>query len=114
MTAPVRDILTEALSLLVLPSLPVLSDEQVRGEVCVWNPAEARLSAETAVDLGERKDGGRRWFPRACRTHTGLTAYRALLDHAPTCEQCVDNHTGCPIGRPLARLTRLYHRAAGQ
>ncbi|MET8826508.1 DUF6415 family natural product biosynthesis protein [Streptomyces sp. NPDC004610] len=66
----VHDIPAEVLGLLALPALGTLTDAQARGEVCVWDPAEARLSTETAVDLGERtNDSGRHWFPRACRRH---------------------------------------------
>jgi hypothetical protein len=74
----------------------------------VW--CDAHLSAETAVDLGERRirvlDSSVTAFPRGCRRDAGVAAYRALLDHAPSCEQCVDDATGCETGTLLRRLIR--------
>ncbi|MET8917940.1 hypothetical protein ABZX40_26630 [Streptomyces sp. NPDC004610] len=111
MTSTVHDIPAEALGLLVLPPLDALTPDQQRGAVCVWDAAEARLSAETAIDLGERQsDGSGHWFLRACRQHTGLLAWRALMDHAPMCEQCVDDAGNCDIGAALRRLRREGRR----
>jgi hypothetical protein len=106
----------EALALLVLPALDGLTDEQVRGAVCVWDRNERPLSAETAVDVGERMDklpgtsSSMRWFPRACQPHTEQAALRALHEHAPMCEPCVDNAAECETGRALNRLRRDAQR----
>ncbi|MEU9337250.1 hypothetical protein AB0D49_29500 [Streptomyces sp. NPDC048290] len=65
-------ILPEVVDLLALPVLDELTDAQARGAVCVWDPTEDQLTAETAIDLGERQTDGGHWFPRACRPHTAL------------------------------------------
>jgi hypothetical protein len=106
----------EALALLALPALDTLTDDQTRGAVCVWDRNEDRLTAETAVDLGERMDplpgtsSPMRWFPQACQHHTGQAAIRALHEHAPMCEPCVDNAANCKTGRALNRLRRDAQR----
>ncbi|MET8826130.1 hypothetical protein ABZX40_13740 [Streptomyces sp. NPDC004610] len=111
MSATVHDIPAEALALLALPVLAALTPDQERGAVCVWGRSEAPLNAKTAINLGEQQaDDGRHWFPRACHPHTKTHAYRALLDHAPLCEQCVDNANGCEIGVTLRRLMREGRR----
>ncbi|MEU9338542.1 hypothetical protein AB0D49_36235 [Streptomyces sp. NPDC048290] len=76
MSTPTPTIPREVLDLLPLPPLNTLTDAQERGSVCVWDPTEDPLTAETAIDLGERWADGSHWFPRACRTHTE-TALRA-------------------------------------
>lgn len=96
----------EALALLPLPEQ--LSDAQRDGHVCVWGGET--LTVGTGIDLGSRKTDDRLIFPRACRRDTGEAAYRALLDHAPACEQCVDNAAECPLGRALNRLVREGRR----
>ncbi|MFE4665653.1 hypothetical protein ACFRI7_07010 [Streptomyces sp. NPDC056716] len=106
MSSAVHDIPAEAFGLL-LPPVDALTDAQTRGAVCVWDATETPLASESAVDLGERQDeGGGHWFPRACRTHTGRQAYRALLDHAPLCVQCTGDAASCPTGIGLRRLMR--------
>lgn len=105
MSSAVHDIPAEAFGLL-LPPADALTDAQARGAVCVWDAAEQPLPTGTAVDLGERQDDGVRWFPRACPTHTGQQAYRALMDHAPTCGQCTGDADNCPTGVGLRRLLR--------
>lgn len=103
------------LALLALPALDGLSEQQVRGQACVWDGVI--LSAETAVDLGPRRkrrlDGEYDWFPRGCKACTGTEAYRALLDHASSCEQCIVEASRCEVGRDLWRLVRDGHRHAG-
>jgi len=105
----------EALALLALPALDGLSESQVRGKACVW--CGVILTAETAVDLGPRRkgrlDGAYNWFPRGCKTSTGMAAFRALHQHAPTCEQCVDDGEQCETGRALWRLVRDGNRYSG-
>ncbi|MFE2040845.1 hypothetical protein ACFXAZ_07905 [Streptomyces sp. NPDC059477] len=97
MSSAVHDIPAEAFGLL-LPPADALTDAQVRGAVCVWDASEQPLPTGIAVDLGERQGDGVRWFPRACRTHTGQQAYRALLDHAP------------PVRAVHRRRRQLLHR----
>ncbi|MFJ6656026.1 DUF6415 family natural product biosynthesis protein [Streptomyces sp. NPDC091377] len=90
--------------LLGLPPLDTLTDDQARGATCVWDASETRpLTAESAVDLGERVTGVH-WFPRACRAHAGDRAHLALLDHVPQCEECTERKAMCDIGRALYRL----------
>ncbi|MFJ4687038.1 DUF6415 family natural product biosynthesis protein [Streptomyces sp. NPDC088789] len=90
--------------LLGLPPLDTLTDDQARGATCVWDASETRpLTAESAVDLGERVTGVH-WFPRACREHAGDRAHRVLLDHVPACEECTERRAVCDIGRALYRL----------
>lgn|GEM_PF-3223217 len=113
-----RDItaVTDTLALLAVPALDTLTDDQTRGAVCVWDRHEDRLTAETAIGLGEHMGeladatSDMRWFPRACRHHTGQAALRALHEHAPMCEPCVDNAANCETGRALRRIIRDAHR----
>lgn len=101
----------DVLELLTLPSLDGLSELQVRGITCVW--CGVHLSAETAVDLGPRRqrllDTHRNWFPRGCRACTGKKAYEYLFPHAEKCEHCADN-PGCPTAVELRRLIREGRR----
>lgn len=100
------------LSLLLFPSLDELSEEQVRGTACVWDGIP--LSTATAVDLGERKvkllDGAISMFPRGCRPCTAKAAHKALLAHAGSCEQCVDDAGSCETGQALIRISREARR----
>ncbi|MFE2043988.1 hypothetical protein ACFXAZ_24280 [Streptomyces sp. NPDC059477] len=96
----------EVTALLALPPWDAFTDAQARGAVCVWDATERPLTAESAVDLGERRNDGVRWFPRACHHHAGRQAYRALLDHAPGCGQCTAHAGGCGTGIGLRRLMR--------
>lgn len=102
----------DALTLLALPALDGLSKEQVRGAACIW--CATTLTADTAVDLGERRhkrlDGHYSTFPRACRPCTHDAADAALMDHAPRCEQCVDDAAGCELAVALRRLMREHRR----
>lgn len=97
---------------LPLPKVGDLSEQQQRGAACVW--CATLLTAETAVDLGERRirvlDSYVTAFPRGCRPCTATAAYRALLDHAPTCEQCIDDVDRCDTGTALRRLIREGRR----
>ncbi|MFJ4686004.1 DUF6415 family natural product biosynthesis protein [Streptomyces sp. NPDC088789] len=103
MSAPIHEIPPAVVELLPLPSLATLTSDQARGAVCVWDGDEEPLAGDCAVDLGERVTGVH-WFPRACRTHTGDRAHRALLDHVPACEECTERKAMCDIGRALYRL----------
>ncbi|MFE2044331.1 hypothetical protein ACFXAZ_26090 [Streptomyces sp. NPDC059477] len=110
MTSTTHSIPASVLDLLALPALAVLTPDQERGAVCVWGRSEAPLNAKTAINLGQQQTDGRHWFPRACHRHTTSHAYRALLDHAPLCEQCVDDAGACQIGVTLRRLMREGRR----
>ncbi|MFJ8335479.1 hypothetical protein [Streptomyces sp. NPDC094437] len=96
----------EVLAVLALPAaLDTLEEDRASGRACIWGGE--RLTIETAVDLGEQTDSaGRVCFLRACRRHAGQAAHRALMEHAPSCEQCTDNAGGCGLGRVLLRLIR--------
>ncbi|MFJ2608161.1 hypothetical protein ACIO13_24775 [Streptomyces sp. NPDC087425] len=100
----------ESLAVLSLPAtLDSLDAARASGRACVWGGE--RLTIETAVDLGEQTDSaGRVCFLRACRRHAGQAAHRALMEHAPSCEQCTDNAGGCGLGRVLLRLIREGRR----
>ncbi|GGV80537.1 hypothetical protein [Streptomyces thermoviolaceus] len=107
---------TAVLEFMGLPSLHEVTEEQSRGVACVW--CRARINTETAIDLGEQKSPpngstsmtGMTWFPRACRPCTADRAHRGLFEHAPMCEQCVDEPGGCEINRVLYRLVREGRR----
>ena len=108
-----EDTTQQALALLRLPGLDGLTDEQTRGATCVWCPADSPpLTAETAVDLGEHMSplsgstSPMRWFPRGCHVCTHHYEFAALHDHAPLCQECVDNVDECPEGVGLRRLMR--------
>lgn len=38
-------------------------------------------------------------------------AYRALLEHTQSCEQCIDDYRECPTGRALVRTVRDARRS---
>jgi hypothetical protein len=98
----------EALSLLALPAFDTLAEDRARGAVCLWCPE--RLTAETAVDLGEQAGEAGRWWPRACGPCTGRRAHQALYAHVAFCEPCVDDVGQCRTGLALTRLVRKYRR----
>ncbi|MFD5491570.1 hypothetical protein ACFWH4_01180 [Streptomyces sp. NPDC127091] len=93
-----------AVQALDLPQLASLTPDQARGAICVWG--SERLTAEIAVDLGEQSGPEGHWFPRACRDCAAARAHRALFEHAPMCEQCVDDAGRCEISLALYRLVR--------
>ncbi|MFJ5915049.1 hypothetical protein ACIQFW_04525 [Streptomyces ardesiacus] len=100
--------------MLALPS--GLTAAQGRGAVCVWGTE--RLTAETAVDLGEHVGSEGRLFLRACRTHAAdcaNRAHRGLLEHAPGCDDCHREPASgepvvCDTARALYRLVREGRR----
>lgn len=55
--------------------------------------------------MGERTDVQRADTGSYSKGPAGL-AYRALLEHTQTCEQCVDNVQECATGRALVRTLR--------
>ncbi|MFI1287470.1 hypothetical protein ACH4VM_02980 [Streptomyces sp. NPDC020792] len=118
-TAPTRsaaegllEVPAGALTLLALPNLDEVTDDQARGARCVWCQ-RGPLTAETAIDLGQQKSPrGETRFPRSCRPCIRERAYRALLDHVHPgpCAECEDSSPGCEIGRALNRLVREGRR----
>jgi len=104
--------MAEAIAVLSLPGLGSLTEQQVRGQACVWDAVP--LTGVPAVDLGEQKvsRAGQltRWFPRACPACVAAAALRALHEHAPRCKQCVDDAARCPEGLVLRRLMRDVRR----
>lgn len=102
----------DALMLLELPALDGLTTEQVRGAACIWRGEP--LTTDTAVDLGERRhkrlDGRYSTFPRGCHRCTHEAAYKALIGHTASCEQCIDDSSQCDTGRALLRLMRENRR----
>ncbi|MEU5374451.1 hypothetical protein [Streptomyces sp. NPDC005968] len=97
---------------LPLPGVGDLSKEQQRGAACVW--CKTHLTAESAVDLGERRirvlDSYITAFPRGCHPCTGDAALRALHGHAPRCLRCIEDAGSCDIGVALRRLMREARR----
>lgn len=104
---------TEPSAVLPLPALGELTEQQVRGQACVWDAVP--LSGVPAVDLGpqsaQRAGASVQWFPRGCPSCVATRAHRALLDHASSCEQCVDDGARCETGLGLNRLIRQARRA---
>jgi hypothetical protein len=102
----------DTLALLALPDFNTLSEQQVRGIACVWDGIV--LTAATAVDLGPREvkrlDEKRLWYPRACHRCTHEAAYKVLIGHASSCEQCIEDSSQCETGRALLRLMREHRR----
>jgi hypothetical protein len=104
--------ITDALSLLPLPGVADMSQEQVRGSACAW--CSTPLTTASAVDLGERPlrrlDGAVTMFPRSCLPCSGTKAMSALQVHTAACEQCVDDVSCCGIGMALLRMMREARR----
>jgi hypothetical protein len=96
-----------ALALLALPAVDDLKSRQVRGASCIW--CDLPLTAETAIDLGERDDPQLR-FPQACSPCTRRAALAAIHEHAPACDNCVRHAPDCATGTALIRLTKVGRR----
>lgn len=88
---------------LALPDPAGLTEEQRRGRRCCWCPT--RLTAETAVDLGERKDPVH-WFPRCCPA----CIQAEDRDHVSMCETCVETPGACETAAALRQLVREHSR----
>ncbi|MEV5168193.1 hypothetical protein AB0K66_26715 [Streptomyces werraensis] len=89
---------------LPLPALGMLSDAHRRGSRCAW--CSAPLTAETAVDAGERDaEDGARIFPRGCASCASRAAYELLFRHAPHCDRCRTD-ASCPVAVAAQRLMR--------
>lgn len=109
-TGPLVDIPAALLPLIPLPALGSLPDARARGAECVW--LGEPLTAETAVDLGERTspDSGTTLFLRGCRRCTLRAALDTHKAHAQSCEQCVDDATLCETRRALRTLALELRR----
>lgn len=89
---------------LPLPALGMLSEAHRRGARCAW--CSTPLTAETAVDAGERDaEDGSRIFPRGCAPCAGRAAYRLLWEHATACDRCRTD-ASCPVAVAAQRLMR--------
>ena len=95
---------TDGVLPLPLPTLTLLSDGQRRGSACAW--CRLPLTAETAVDAGERaaEDGGQ-LFPRGCAPCAGRAAYQLLWEHSRACDRCRTD-ASCPTAVAANRLMR--------
>lgn len=91
------------LDTLDLPDPARLTADQVRGGHCCW--CRVALTAETAVDLGERRHP-LHWFPRCCPT----CIRAADRSHAGICEQCAINAADCETAAALRQLVRQHSR----
>ncbi|CAL9352563.1 hypothetical protein SUDANB1_00491 [Streptomyces sp. enrichment culture] len=90
------------LALLPLPRVASLSALQARGAACVW--CRARLTIETAVDLGERPGpGGITVFPRGCASCAQRLAARVYRIHVANCAACLRNQP-CSDRQALRRI----------
>ncbi|MFJ9128957.1 hypothetical protein ACIRJS_33130 [Streptomyces sp. NPDC102340] len=87
-----------------VPPISELAESQLCGRCCVW--CGCALTVGRIVDLGERAEGGRRLFPRACRICTAKQVYLQLIEHAGSCEQCVDDGALCRSSIELRRALR--------
>jgi hypothetical protein len=96
---------TQALELdtLALPNPVKLNTDQVRGGHCCW--CDMVLTAETAVDLGERRHPVH-WFPRCCPTCIRSQA----RNHVSMCETCVEQPGACETAAALRQLVREHSR----
>ena len=102
----------DAASALSLPAPVGLPELRIRGRDCVW--CGITLTAETAIELGTRTCDAygteAHRFPRSCRSCLAEQAYKALFDHAPSCEHCAADVNHCEIGVALRRLMREGRR----
>ncbi|RPE40288.1 hypothetical protein EDD90_3324 [Streptomyces sp. Ag109_O5-1] len=109
MTSETARSTADALVLLEVPPYDELSEEQRRGARCVWT--NMPLTAETAIDLGERADDdGVPWWPRAWRSGMHDVAVATLRAHAGCCEMCAIDANLCETATALSGLTREYPR----
>ncbi|WP_327671801.1 MULTISPECIES: hypothetical protein [unclassified Streptomyces] len=91
--------------LVTVPPTSDLSEPQRCGRSCVW--CSRALAVGHSVDVGERDDEtGRHWFPRGCPLCSVEHVYRQLIEHASSCEQCVDNGGLCPASAELRRALK--------
>jgi hypothetical protein len=101
-----------SLAYIPIPEFDTLTQQQVRGADCVFDGVV--LTAETAVDLGERRfrrlGENVAWFPRACRQCAMVQSMAALQDHSGSCEQCTDDFRECTTGLGLIRAVRDARR----
>lgn len=84
-----------------LPDPAGLTEDQRCGRCCCW--CAARLTVETAVDLGERKEPTH-WFPRCCPS----CIRAADRSHVGMCETCVETPGDCETAAALRQLVREH------
>ncbi|WP_405612284.1 DUF6415 family natural product biosynthesis protein [Streptomyces sp. NBC_01508] len=114
MTGTLHDITGEAVALHALPPLDTLTDDQARGAVCVWDAAEPPLTAETAVDLGERPSAeGGHWFPHGCRPHAAQHTHAGDPLDIATMREAVQRLLGPAADPPGAELDLLILQLRG-
>lgn len=97
------DVRAAAVEMLPMPKPARLDAERINGACCVW------CGGPTSVALGPRirraAGGLERWFPRACRSCTGLEAGRVYQLHLTTCARCTHGDY-CPDSYALRDLAR--------
>ncbi|PZT70397.1 hypothetical protein DN402_34185 [Streptomyces sp. SW4] len=82
------DVTAEVLAALHLPQPEALTADQRRGAVWGPNRSPPKPPSTSASTIGEHPSPAGRWWPRACHQHASRWAQRALLDHAPACDDC--------------------------
>lgn len=91
-----------------VPPLAAMSEPQACGRNCVW--CTVALGSGTPIDLGERDEDGRRWFPRGCQLCVIEHVYPAQLTHTQRCLQCADDPVRCADGTRLRLVMRQARR----
>ena len=86
-----------------LPNPARLTEDQRCGRDCCW--CAVRLTALTAVDLGERR-APLHWFPRCCPA----CIRAASRSHVAMCETCVETPAACETAAALRQLVREHSR----
>lgn len=94
----------QALELLPVPRIVLLTDLQVRGVTCVW--CGVGLIAGDVHDLGPRirPGGGASWFPRGCTRCVRNEARHVLAVHGADCGCVPGRRRACPNRAALQRL----------
>lgn len=85
-----------------------LTEAQACGRSCVW--CGSPLDPGKSINLGERDCNGRRIFPRGCARCVQSAAYKQVLDHSSSCEQCADNAALCPDTAALRKALQEARR----
>lgn len=92
----------DALMLLPLPEMYLMTQQMLEGRMCVWGGE--MVETVTSVRLGDRTVDGRRIFPRACPRCLAVAARRARIVHADDCQPCRSETTTCETGRAFRRI----------
>lgn len=105
MTQAPTDAQGEALAILPLPRIQLLSDAQTRGVTCVW--CGIVCTAQNSLALGTRpRPDGTSWFPRGCHRCLQATARTVLPQHTARCRMCTPGGPGCDVRSTLRGLVR--------